>query len=814
MAGLFRFHQVFQNEIDAINERRKLTSRRKVTLKSAGDDREGHPVYGPTPNSNLVGLALSGGGVRSASFCLGVMQALDDAKVMDKVDYLSTVSGGGYIGTSLVAAMSESKDHKFPFPSELEPDETPSLRHVRDHSNYLFPRGKVDVFNNLSIYLRGLMANVILILPFLLLAAVLTISINPTVARLTDPQVFGKLVPVLFEVRYFGITLHLALFIAGLLAFWALARVLSSRLRDVGTGWTAISATALLGLLFSFFCELQPVALDAMFELAKNELAKKESTWGASIISSFKYLSATLAAFGAAVGFLAPYLGKLLKKGAEDPAWSARFGRIVAKITIYIAAAAVPLALWAVYLYLSYWGICGDPTCSGQNPYAAPEWIRKFSIAALGPTAKPVLYIYLAVAAALLVIGAIFTFRPNANSLHRLYRDRLSKAFLFNPDFRESDVLARFRTKPAAGADIEVAMRSRDLRPLDELKLSDVRHQFAPYQIINTALNIQGSRYANQRGRNADFFVFTPQFTGSNATYYVPTKDMEDRAPDLDLGAAMAISGAAASSNMGGNTIRILSPTLAILNVRLGFWLRNPLWMAKKIFLPRFYRFFDQLYFLKEMISYLNEKDSWIYLSDGGHIENLGIYELLRRRCQLIIAVDAEADPKMNFNSFVALQRYALIDLGVLVRLPWSKIRDATKAASSDIVATGGKAPVDAAHGPHCALGTIEYPDGGQGILLYVKSSLTGDENDYIVDYKRRYPDFPHETTADQLFSEEQFEAYRALGFHAMRRALRRGDSVAVEAGLVGLGGRAPRTARDRLAQRAMAILNGRNALK
>ena len=101
-----------------------------------------------------------------------------------------------------------------------------------------------------------------------------------------------------------------------------------------------------------------------------------------------------------------------------------------------------------------------------------------------------------------------------------------------------------------------------------------MQHQFAPYQIINTALNIQNSRYANQRGRNADFFVFTPQFTGSNATYYVRTKDMEERAPDLDLGAAMAVSGAAALANMGSNTIKVLAPTLAILNVRLGFWLR------------------------------------------------------------------------------------------------------------------------------------------------------------------------------------------------------------------------------------------------
>ncbi len=49
---------------------------------------------------------------------------------------------------------------------------------------------------------------------------------------------------------------------------------------------------------------------------------------------------------------------------------------------------------------------------------------------------------------------------------------------------------------------------------------------------------------------------------------------------------------------------------------------------------------------------------------------------------------------------------------------------------------------------------------------------MTGDEPDYVLDYERRYPSFPHETTGDQFFSEEQMEAYRALGFHAVERAL------------------------------------------
>jgi hypothetical protein len=248
---------------------------------------------------------------------------------------------------------------------------------------------------------------------------------------------------------------------------------------------------------------------------------------------------------------------------------------------------------------------------------------------------------------------------------------------------------------------------------------------------------------------------------------------------------------------MGANTIKVLSPTLAILNVRLGFWLLNPRTfaaglpqlgrsIARKYLDFIIWKYFSSLYILREMLGHLHEGSDLIYLTDGGHIENLGIYELLRRHCRLIIVIDAEADPDMNFNSFVALQRHAFIDLGVLVHLSWSAIRDATRAASEKVMATDGVARNKAPEGPHVALGTIDYPgDPTPGILLYVKSSLTGDENDYIVDYKRRCPKFPHETTADQFFSEEQFEVYRALGFHATHGALTGDDRVAMASRLV-----------------------------
>ncbi len=116
----------------------------------------------------------------------------------------------------------------------------------------------------------------------------------------------------------------------------------------------------------------------------------------------------------------------------------------------------------------------------------------------------------------------------------------------------------------------------------------------------------------------------------------------------------------------------------------------------------------------------------------------------------------------MGFEAFLKAERFARIDLGVRIILPWEEIaRRARKVAAGIDVRD---APRD--RGPHCAVGRIFYADGAAGVIVYVKASLSGDEKDYILDYKLRNPAFPHETTSDQFFSEEQFEMYRALGFH------------------------------------------------
>ena len=208
---------------------------------------------------------------------------------------------------------------------------------------------------------------------------------------------------------------------------------------------------------------------------------------------------------------------------------------------------------------------------------------------------------------------------------------------------------------------------------MPSLRLHEINTSLCPYPIVNTALNIQGSRFANLRRRNAGFFILTPEYTGSDATGYIATQRIEAEEPRLDLGTAMAISGAAVSPNMGAATIKALRFTSALLNIRLGYWLRNPravgggpMWLKRLIdmrsFLP-----------IKEMFGLIKETSRMVYLTDGGHIENLGVYSLMKRRCELIIAIDAEADPTMNFAALLTLERYAHIDLGAIIEYPWRR---------------------------------------------------------------------------------------------------------------------------------------------
>ncbi len=354
---------------------------------------------------------------------------------------------------------------------------------------------------------------------------------------------------------------------------------------------------------------------------------------------------------------------------------------------------------------------------------------------------------------------------PNANSLHRLYRDRLSRAFLID------------RADPATKKTSADRWTFSSLKPFNaKAKKWYDAAAYSPYLLVNTAINLEASKDLNKRGRNADTFVFSPLYIGSSATGYVDTLQMERLQPDVGLGTAMATSGAAASANMGANTVPILTFSLSLLNIRLGYWLANPHKLASfSNLLKRAWSNLGPYYFACETFGLLSEKRLNVYLTDGGHIENLGIYELLRRRCKVIIAVDAEADQEMSFPSFVRLQVLARIDLGILIDLPWPPLQGDALGVTQKVL--HGPKGWPGSNGPHAAIGRIDYGDGASGVLIYLKASMSGDESDYLIDYKRRNPTFPHETTIDQFFSEDQFEVYRALGFHVCRNLFTGGDA-------------------------------------
>jgi hypothetical protein len=575
-----------------------------------------------------------------------------------------------------------------------------------------------------------------------------------------------------------------------------------------------------------------------MFEAADDKAAVSHGVIYGLLTDWVKTLAGIATPIAAVVMFFRQQLGAAIKADTATAGWRTQLLALIAKALVWIAGAALPLLIWVAYLYLSYWGIinviptnqapaacspamatgtvnvdrsgssCGNfdiklkldgcPACPattavgprvvpGEKLYDGshtPPWLLTSAnfisrLILRHQLNRPMWFFYFFIGVALFCLS--FWLTPNANSLHRLYRDRLSKAFLFDPSrLAEERAVRRNETSRDQG---------RDFAPLDTLRISGLSAEHAPYQLINAALNIQGSDYANRRGRNADFFIFSPLFIGSRATDYAPTAEFEQAVPHLDLATALAISGAAASSNMGANTIRPLTPTLALLNVRLGYWLKNPRFFSpsavvnpdgghRRPWLPA-HR--SMLFLWSEISGRLYENADEVYLTDGGHIENLGVYELLRRRCRLIIAVDAEADPAMHFPSLVTLERYARIDFGVRIDLPWDMIQKTTLAWMAGPPAPGSSSePPRPTPGPHVAIGKIDYGDNQVGLLIYVKSSLSGDENDYIRDYARRYRLFPHESTGDQFFSEEQFEVYRALGFHMVHNALCGQDNVQV----------------------------------
>jgi hypothetical protein len=708
------------------------------------------------------------------------------------MDYLSTVSGGGYIGTTLTIGMSSHGE--FPFGRlDQESRETPEVRHLRDNSRYLMQNGLPSVITAIAIYLRGITMNVLVMLPILLCAAGLLLLLNADTKDLvTNRFLWLDLTGLLGQTRL-PFTILILLILAGLLILYAVWVSLSpikpiEKRRQGAKVAGIILVVAILAVLIEIHAALLRLAFESQ------NLIKAPSVAVPGTGKFFEFVFNNAKAFVLYVSpfvlLVLPFLKGLISKATtgESASWGDFARKLVSRVILLFAASVVPLLLWLAVMQLAYWGT-EISQCPGIG--SGLDCDRKDIMRASWPHAPAFLQWYFektayyrgAFLSFAIAAAAFFLFWPilsvNSNSLHQLYRDRLGQAFLITR-----------KVKGAAVDEIDYA---------DAFKLSEIKAACAPYHLINTALNVPGSTFANRRGRNADFFVFSRCYIGSEATGYVDTESAEKIVDGLNIGTAMAISGAAAAPNMGMASIRPLSPTIALLNVRLGRWIRHP----EDIALRRarlkgegerqFWRIPRPPHLLYEAFSKtgvsvgqldakeIRKRHGFVFLTDGGHIDNLGVYELLRRRCKLIIAIDGEADPDFDSGSLVQVERFARIDMNVIIRLNWEPIGIRTQAVTTEIKNDQLKEQP----GPHVALGSISYPpltSGGErekGALIYIKASLSGDESDYVIAYKKANPQFPHETTLDQLFSEEQFEAYRALGEHIARRFLDGRDGVA-----------------------------------
>jgi hypothetical protein len=316
-----------------------------------------------------------------------------------------------------------------------------------------------------------------------------------------------------------------------------------------------------------------------------------------------------------------------------------------------------------------------------------------------------------------------------------------------------------------------------------------------PYKlmhVINTTLNLVGGDKLAWQQRKAEPFSISPLHSGCFRVGYRDSRNYGG--PNgVSIGTAAATSGAAASSNMGYYTTSpVISLLLTFFNVRLGWWLGNPGSAGRDTYYlnaPRL-SFKPVLY---EALGLTDDRSDYVYLTDGGHFENLAFYEMVLRRCHVIVVADGAADPDYAFGDLGNAVRKIRIDLGVPIDFPCVPIYGADDAEKKEKRA-------------YWAVGRIRYscvdrvekekgvfgpaPDG---VIIYIKPAVYGDEPRDVIEYKKSNPAFPHQSTGDQFFDEPQFESYRALGSFIMDRLCGTGFERLDVGNLVGMAFRVAR---------------------
>ncbi|CAG9933826.1 hypothetical protein [Candidatus Nitrotoga arctica] len=335
----------------------------------------------------------------------------------------------------------------------------------------------------------------------------------------------------------------------------------------------------------------------------------------------------------------------------------------------------------------------------------------------------------------------------NEFSLNAFYRSRLSRCYLGAARFLAGE------RRPRKFTDFD---ENDDLRLADLGITGDQNLPVGPLHIINCALNLGGSSDLALHTRHCASFTLTPYAVGSSYLSkdpftgvrkplgYHSIDEYGGRDSQLTLAQAISVSGAAASPNMGYHTSSTVAFLLTVFNVRLGWWFLNP-----KRSLKSSSPWFSLGYLVKELFGAADDNSNYLMISDGGHFENLAAYELIRRQCRVIIISDAECDPELKFEGLARLIRMCQLDFKTEILINVDAIRLKTESDWSD---------------SRFAVGRINYSDGTVGVLIYLKASMNGSEDTAIRQYMDSHPEFPHESTSDQFYGEDQFDSYWRLG--------------------------------------------------
>ena len=844
-------------------------------------------VHALPEDQQRTAICLSGGGVRSATFCLGALQALAELGWLDKFHYMSSVSGGGYIASWLSSWIARKEGNVKAVLDQLAPARTSAttrqdrpeaeqVRRLRAYSNYMSPvHGfSIDLITLIATFVRNLTLHWLMLLPLLAslvmvprLNLAMTFSAGPALSStgaglalwgasmallmwglwgtLTMLPSFG---PQAGKKDAFMTKCFVPMCLAAAAQSWAIPRLARYDLFTGEMFGLAVCVGALVTTVGQFIamqpavntgkgtsgqkllaaCGAGAIAGAVLFYVIKKfaQLALTEHYAPNDLLATGLYSVFCIPALLAA-GWLTItiYVGVSQRFSNEDDRewWARASAWIFWTCLTWIFFNAVILfgpylllqSAWTKLLGASaggmgvltgiygYWSKQGQRlTRKVQSVFAiAGERVLELAAAVFITALLVVTSFVLAMAGDLqhLTLDAIFAnarlcahldtyyaiqttqtglgrqclmlivlvgvglvasryFGTNAFSLHSMYGNRLVRAYLGAArDQRAPD--------PFTGFDPDDNLW---MEALDPTVTPPPPPPPAPpprlYHVINIALNLvkPSTDKLDWQQRKAASFTVTPHYTGSKGTQY-QRSDFYSHKDGISLARAMTISGAAASSSMGYHTSALIAFVMTFFNVRLGWWLPNP-GLADAKALQRSEPPLGSMSILTESLGATTAESDFVYLSDGGHFENLGLYEMVRRRCRRIVVVDASCDPKYEFEDLENAVRKIRIDFGVSIVFPDGLPTPAwTRGAQN--------------RHKHSAHGVIRYStvDGPytDGSIIYIKPVLSGNEPFDITRYaakagKAQVHPFPHHSTADQFFDEVQFESYRALGYHSV----------------------------------------------